>query len=134
MQRSGRGYSCLISAVAIRKAPSSPDNCRSPVWKRAAFAAARAAGKIHVTHSHGLFFQRDRFSSARCTTRASSAFGRSRSWVAHTTLVPPARLRPMALIMACALAVSTLEVGSSVRPVPRADARRRKVLSGRVRP
>ena len=23
---------CLISAVAIRKAPSSPNDCRSPVW------------------------------------------------------------------------------------------------------
>ena len=23
---------CLISAVAIRKAPASPDDCRSPVW------------------------------------------------------------------------------------------------------
>ena len=23
---------CLISAVAIRKAPVSPNNCRSPVW------------------------------------------------------------------------------------------------------
>ena len=46
---------CLISAVAIRKAPSSPDDCRWPVWTRADFAAAdvaaRAAVKIHVTRN-----------------------------------------------------------------------------------
>ena len=34
---------CLISAVAIRKAPSSPNDCRSPVWNTGRFAAMNIA-------------------------------------------------------------------------------------------
>ena len=39
---------CLVSAVAIRKAPSSPDDCRLPVWNT---GAARAVVKIHVSRN-----------------------------------------------------------------------------------
>ena len=38
---------CLISAVAIRKAPSSPNDCRSPCGTRAVFAVI----KMHVSRS-----------------------------------------------------------------------------------
>ena len=34
---------CLISAVAIRKAPASPNDCRSPVWNTGRFAAMNIA-------------------------------------------------------------------------------------------
>ena len=41
---------CLISAVAIRKAPASPDDCRSPVCLR--HKCCRHAGaEPYVTHS-----------------------------------------------------------------------------------
>ena len=47
----------LISAVAIRKAPSSPNDCRSPVWIAGCFTATdiatHAGAKQHTTHSVG---------------------------------------------------------------------------------
>ena len=42
---------CLISAVAIRKAPSSPNDCRSPVWNTGRFAATNVAAHTGENHT-----------------------------------------------------------------------------------